>query len=153
MAANTSPIYSRISDVQISGALNSGTILGPTANTAQDGTGNCYPIFQADATEGGWVDRVRLKAVGSPAATVVRVFMCNVTGAFTPGTTNTASNSVMLAELTLGAITSSNTVAQNDYEIPLRIPMPAGWRLFVTFGTSTGAAGTGYVSTTIGGKY
>ena len=153
MAANTSPIFGRTPDVQVSGVINSGLILGPTANTAQDGTGTLYAIFQADATEGGWVDRVVVKSVGSPAATVIRIFYHTTTGAFTPGTTNTASNTTMLTEYTAAAVTTSNTAAQTDIIIPIRAQIAAGQRLLIGFGTSTGAAGTGYVTTTFGSKY
>lgn len=148
MAANTSPIFGRTPDVQLGGA-----IVGPTAVTAQDGTGNLVSIFQADATEGGYVDAVTLKSAGSPAATVVRIFICTVTGAFTSGTSNTAANTCLIREVTLSSITSSNTVAQNDIEIPIRRALPAGYRLLIGFGTSTGAAGTGYATTTWATKY
>jgi hypothetical protein len=149
MAANTNPIFGRAPDVQLGGA-----VLGPSANTAQDGTGaNTTSIFQADTNEGGFVDEVRLKPVGSPAATVVRVFICSVTGAFTPGTSNTAANTALCWEQTLPSVTSSNLNAQSDVAIPIRKGIPAGYRLLITFGTSTGAAGTGYAVTTFGAKY
>lgn len=149
MAANIDPIYSRAPDVQMGAA-----ILGPSANTALDGTGaNTTSIFQADSVNGGYVQKVIAKAVGSPAATVMRIFVCSVTGAFTPGTSNTAANTAMVAEYTLPAITVSQTAATPQYEIPVNFPLPAGWRLLATFGTSTGASGTGYALTTVGGKY
>lgn len=149
MSANTLPIFGRAPDVQLGGA-----ILGPSANTAQDGTGaNITSIYQADATEGGFVDEVRLKPVGSPAATVARIFLCSVTGAFTPGTSNTAANTVLFSEISLSSFTSSNTQAQNDISIPIRKAIPPGWRLLIAFGTSTGAAGTGYGVSTFGSKY
>jgi hypothetical protein len=94
-----------------------------------------------------------LKPVGSPAATVVRVFICTVTGAFTAGTSNTVVNTAMIAELSLGSVTTSNSVAQNDLSIPIRKALPAGYRLLITFGTSTGASGTGYAVATFGVKY
>lgn len=151
MAANTSPIYGRTPDAQVGGA-----VLGPTAVTLQDGTGATPIIFMADATEGGFVEAVTLKPVGSPVATVVRIFFCTSTvaaGSFTPGTTNTAANTSMIAELSLAAVTTSNTVAQNELTIPIRKAIPAGMKLLIGFGTSTGAAGTGYAVTTWGSKY
>lgn len=148
MAANVDPIFGRTADIQLGG-----TVLGPTANTAQDGTGSVTQIFQADTTEGGFVDEIRLKPVGSPAATVARVFICTVSGAFTPGTTNTAANTAMISEMSLATVSSSNTTAQNDISLPIRKPIPAGYRLLMTFGTSTGASGTGYAVTTFGMKY
>lgn len=151
MAANIDPIFARTPDVQVGGS-----VLGPTAVTLQDGTGATPIIFIADATEGGFVDSVRIKPVGSPAATVCRIFFCTSTvaaGSFTPGTTNTAANTSMIAEISLAAVTTSNTAAQNDIEIPLRMQIPAGMKLLIGFGTSTGAAGTGYTVTTKGWKF
>jgi len=151
MAANTDPIYTRTADLQVAGA-----VVGPTANTNQDGTSSstsATQIFVADANEGGFVQKVILKPVGSPAATVARIFLVATAAAFTMGTTNTAANTAMIAELTLPVITTSNTVAQNHYEIPLNLPMMPGYRLIIAFGTSTGAAGTGYAVTTVAGKY
>jgi len=149
MAANTAPIYSRISDMQMAGA-----VVGTTANTATDGTGaGITSIFQADATEGGYVHKVILKPISTIAATVARVWYHSTTGAFTPGTTNTAANTTIVAELTIAAWTASNTLASPQYEIPLNLPMPAGTRLLISFGTSTGAATTGFNPLVIAGKY
>lgn len=151
MAANTNPIFGRTPDVQVGGA-----VLGPTAVTLQDGTGATPIIFMADATEGGWVDRVILKSVGSPAATVARVFFCTSTvaaGSFTAGTTNTAANTSLIAEASCAAVTSSNLNAQNDVVIPIRMALPPGTKLLFGCGTSTGASGTGYAVTVVGTKY
>ena len=151
MAANTSPIFGAVPNVQVGGA-----VLGPTAVTAQDGTGATPIIFMSTGANGAWVDRVVLKSVGSPAATVARVFYCTSTvasGSFTPGTTNTAANTSMLAEASIAAVTTSNTVAQNDIVIPIRMQLPANTKLLIGFGTSTGAAGTGYAVTTVGVDY
>jgi hypothetical protein len=149
MAANTDPIYTRTPDVQLGGA-----VLGPSANTATDGTGaNITSIFQADATEGGFVNKVICKPVGTAAATVIRLFLCSVTGAFTAGTSNTAANTSLIGELSTVAWTASNTAASPQYEIPVNMPIPPGYRLLMAFGTSTGAAGNGFAVTTVGGKY
>ncbi|HEX8350033.1 MAG TPA: hypothetical protein VF598_08720 [Hymenobacter sp.] len=148
MAANTAPIFGRIADVQIGGA-----VFGPTAVTAQDGTGALLSIFQSDTTEGSFVEEIRLKPVGSPVATVCRIFVCSVTGTFTSGTSNTVVTTAMVSEMSLSSVTTSNNSAQNDIAIPFRKALPPGWRLLIGFGTSTGAAGTGWVSTVFGSKY
>ena len=149
MAANINPIYARVSDVQLGGA-----VIGTNANTATDGTGaNTYEIFDSDATEGSFVQKVILKPISTIAATVVRLWYCSATGAFSAGTTNTAANTTMIAEVTVAAWTASNTLAAPQYEIPVNIPLPAGTKLLMTFGTSTGAAGTGFNPLTIAGKY
>jgi hypothetical protein len=150
MAANLDPIYSKAGDIQSGG----GAVIGPNANTAQDGTGaNITSVFQADTTNGGFIQRLRFRSAGSPAATVARVYVCSVTGAFTPGTSNTAANTWLIDEIALPAVTVSQTLASNPFDVPLNFALPAGYRLLVSFGTSTGSAGTGWVVTGIGGAY
>lgn len=149
MAANTAPIYTRTSDLQLAGA-----VIGTSANTATDGTGaNSTLIFTADSTEGSYVHKVILKPISTVAATVARVFYCSDTGAFTPGTTNTAANSTIVAEVSIIAWTASNTLASPSYEIPINLPLPASTKLFITFGTSTGAGTTGFNPLVVAGKY
>lgn len=149
MPANRDPIFSSAPDTQFGFG-----VIGPSANTAQDGTGaNTTSIWQADATNGGFIERIVLNAVGSPAATVARVFVCTVTGAFTPGTSNTAATTTLFAEITLPAVTLSQTAQSFPAVIPMDIAINPGYRVLITFGTSTGAAGTGYVSVAVGGKY
>ncbi len=149
MAANTNPIYGRTADIQVGGA-----IIGTAANTATDGTGaNTSLIYTADATEGSYVYLVRLKSVSTIAATVVRLWVCTDTGVFTPGTTNTAANTTMIGEMTIAAFTASNTIASPVYEFPVNMPLNASYKLLMTFGTSTGAATTGFNPLTIAAKY
>lgn len=149
MPANMNPIFSKVGDIQSGGA-----ILGPTATTAQDGTGaGVASVYQADATNGGFVKAIRFQSAGSPATTVARVFISSVTGTFTPGTSNAVTNTWLVAEITLLTTTLSQTAAAPTYELPLNLPLPPGYRICVSFGTSTGAAGTGYVVTVFGGKY
>jgi hypothetical protein len=149
MAANTNPIFGRTPDIQLAGA-----IIGSSANTATDGTGaNTSKIFDADATEGSFVSFVRLKPVSTIAATVARLWYCSATGAFTAGTTNTAANTTMIGEISIAAFTASNTVAAPTYDIPVNMPLPAGTKLLMTFGTSTGAATTGFNPLTVAMKY
>ena len=149
MPANISPIFTRTPDIQVGAA-----ILGSAANTATDGTGaNSFLVFTADATEGGFVHKIILKPVSTIAATIVRVFVCTATGAFVAGVTNTALNSAMIAELPVAAFTASNTAASPQYEIPLNMPLNASFKIFLTFGISTGAGTTGFGVTTVGGKY
>lgn len=149
MPANIYPIFPKEPDVQVHGA-----VIGTNANTATDGTGaNSYLVFTADSTNGGYVYKIILKPISTVAATVVRVFFCTATGAFTAGTTNTAANSALIAEVAITAWTASNTAASPQYEVPINMALPASYKLFITFGTSTGAGTTGFNPTAIGGKY
>ena len=145
---NTLPIYVGTPNLSLAGAL-----VGASANTATDGTGaNTDLVFTASAS-GSFVYTVILKSISTTAATVVRLFYCSATGAFTANTTNTAANTTMIAELTLAAFTASNTTASPQYEIPVNFPLPASTKLLVTFGTSTGASTTGFNPLVIAGDY
>jgi hypothetical protein len=145
---NTLPIYVGTPDISLVGA-----IVGSSANTATDGTGaNTYLVYTAGAS-GSFVYKVILKSISTTAATVARLFYCSATGAFTAGTTNTAANTTMIAELTLAAFTASNTTASPQYEIPVNFPIPASTKILITFGTSTGAGTTGFNPLCIAGDY
>lgn len=145
MPANTSPIYSIAGDVSSVAANNTGLVVGPTANTAQDGTGTLYKAFTAGAN-GSYVQKVRFRPVGSPAATVARVFISS-------STTTSATVTWLFDEITLPAVTVSQTAASSVFELPLNFALPANYLLYVTFGTSTGASGTGYSVVVVAGDY
>lgn len=137
MAANTAPIYTRTPQVEWSTVITA-------ANTAKDGTGTVVTVFTADATEGSYVDCIRMRAIGTNVATVVRVFVNN-------GSTNaTAANNALIAEMTLAATTISEVAMQNDMVIPLKFGLPAGYKLNITLGTAVAA---GYIPSAVGGKY
>lgn len=73
MAVNTAPIYSRVGDIQ-GGALLTAAMTGATAYSGVDL--NAVPIFTADATNGGYVQRIRFKPAGTNSnATVARIFI------------------------------------------------------------------------------
>lgn len=137
---NSLPIYTRIADVQWSVSAN-------TANTTVDlTTGTSYQVFSADTTQGGYVQRIRFRPLGTNlAATVARVFINN------GSTTATASNNTLWDEITLPATSVTQTAAQANYELPLNMALPPNYRLFITLGTAPNAAG--WIATVIGGKY
>ena len=145
MAANTAPIYSIAGDVNSVAALNSGLVVGPTANTALDGSGTLYKAFTA-GTNGSYLQKIRFRPVGSPAATVCRVFISS-------STTTSATATWLYDEITLPAVTVSQTAASSVFELPLNFALPASYLLYVTFGTSTGSTGTGYSVVTVAGDY
>jgi hypothetical protein len=139
MAANIQPIYSKIADIQWS------TETVQSANTTTNLTsGTIYPIFTADTTNGGYVQRVRFRPLGSNAATVARVWINNGSD------TSTAENNTLWDEIAIALTTVSQTAAQATYELPLNFPLPPSYRLYVTLGTVVAA---GFDVTVIGGKY
>lgn len=145
MPANTSPIYSIAGDIQSVAQNNTGLIVGPTANTALDGTGTLYKLFTAGAN-GSYVQKVRFRPVGSPQATVCRIFVSS-------STTTSATNTWLYDEITLPAVTLSQTAASSVFELPINFALNANYLLYVTFGTSTGSAGTGYSVVCVAGDY
>ena len=145
MAANTAPIYSIAGDVTSVAANNSGLVVGPTANTSQDGSGTLYKAFTAGAN-GSYLQKIRFRPVGSPALTVARVFISS-------STSTSATVTWLYDEITLPAVTVSQTASSSIFELPMNFALPANYLLYVTFGTSTGSTGTGYSIVTVAGDY
>lgn len=142
MAANNDPIYSRLADVQWIGAITAAN------NTLNLTSGTSYLVFTADATNGGFVREIRIKAdpANNTAATVARVWLNN------GSTTGTAANSSFLTEISIAATTASSSAALPDYVIPLNLALPAGYKIYLTVGTAPGGSGQ-FSATALGGKY
>jgi hypothetical protein len=145
MPAKTSPIYSIVGNVDSVASNNSGLVVGPTANTALDGSGTLVKAFTAGAN-GSYIQKIRFRPVGSPAATVCRVFIST-------SSTTSATATWLFDEITLPAVTLSQTAATSVFELPINVALDPSYLLYVTFGTSTGSAGTGYSIVTIAGDY
>lgn len=136
MAKNTDPVF--LKDANISW----GTV--STANTAKDGTGTVVTVFTAEATEGSRVEKLKIRALGTNVATVLRVFINNGSDP------TTASNNTLYAEMTIAATTLSEVAALADNELYLGLVLPAGYKLNVTIGTTVAA---GLQVTAVGGDY
>ena len=164
---NTEPRFIREPDIQGT------TVIGPSANTNLDGTGsNITSIFQADATNGGFVQKIRIVPTVNFSYTTICFFINTTTGTFTPGTSNTSSNTFFIKEITILHPSTSQTEAftfkariGNNYQyfplifaegycdIEMNLSLPPGYRILASFTDSTGSAGQGVKLTTIGGKY
>ena len=141
MAANTQPIFTLTPDIQWT------TTPVNTSNTTKDlASGTIYLVFTSDATNGGYVQRIRFRTLGTNTnATVCRIWLNN------GSVTTTATNNTLWDEITLPATTVSEVNAQANYELPLNFALPPGDRIYVTVGTNTTSAG--WQVTVIGGKY
>jgi hypothetical protein len=138
MAANPTPIYSRVGDIQWNEAITA-------ANTTADLTaGTIYLVFTADAQNGGRAEEVTFTAKGTNVATVARIWINN--GA----TTATAANNNLFREVTLPATTLSQVQKMPEVTLALGIALPPGYRMYVTIGTVVAA---GYHANVVGGKY
>jgi hypothetical protein len=145
MAANTAPIYS----IQGDNSVNDGTTMPSTFTTAAaDYTGATAThnklVFTADATNGGFIQRLRFKAIGTNTASVARVFINN-------GSANTtAANNTFYGEVSLPATTAIATAATIEIDYPMNFALKAGFTIYVGLGTTVAA---GWVCTPIGGQY
>jgi hypothetical protein len=138
---NVQPIYSRVGDVQWT--VSAMTV----ANTTTDLTaGTSYLAFTADATNGGYIQRIRFRTLGTNGtATVARIWINN------GSTTATAANNTLFDEISLPTTTINQSTAQANYELPLNFALPPGDRIYITLGTAPGT--NGWSATVIGGKY
>lgn len=145
MTANTQPIYSIKGDVSSDGA----TAMAPTFTTAAaDYTGATAThnkiVFTADSTNGGFIQRLRFKAIGTNTASVARIFLNN-------GSANTtAANNSFYGEISLPATTAIATAATIEVDYIMNFALPPGFRVVVGLGTTVAA---GWVCTPVAGKY
>ena len=140
MAQNTSPIYPLVPNVGI-GVISS-------ANTAMDGTGTVVTIFTA-GSNGSLVTSCLIKAAGTSAQTVIRLFLNN-------GSSNTtATNNTLIMDYSLPnttvAVSSVIYLPNPSFEIPLNMNLPANWTILATLGTATG--GGNWALTVFGGNF
>ena len=147
MAQNTNPIFP-LTPVNswVSGVAANAATPGVTANTTKDLTsGTIYgPIFTGKAVDGSRLDFIKVRALGTNVATVIRIWLNNGSA------TGTAANNTLYLERTLSATTVSETAEQPDIILPLNISLAAGYRVYATFGTAVAA---GFHLTAIGGDY
>lgn len=147
MAQNTNPIFPLVPEVTwVSGTAATVGTPGQAANTTTDLTsGTIYgPIFTAGAVEGSRLDFIKVRALGTNIQTVIRIWINN--GAVT----TTAANNTLFLDRTLFATSVSQTTELVDTSLSLNISLPAGYRLYATFGTAVAA---GFHLTAVGGDY
>jgi pyruvoyl-dependent arginine decarboxylase (PvlArgDC) len=127
------------------------------ANTSSQGGGtiatDIFLAFTADATNGSYVEYVRLMPTSSAAATATnattaRIFLSTKTS----GATSSA-NTFLIAEVSLPSVTAdSTTVGVAPIDVPIGFRLPAGNTLLVTNHIAP-AANTAWVATAVGGDY
>jgi len=147
MAQNTNPIFPLIpANTWVSGAAANAATPGVTANTTKDLTsGTIYgPIETAEATNGSRVDFIKVRALGTNVATVIRIWLNNGSA------TGTAANNALYLERTLSSTSVSETAELPDIILPLNISLAPSYRIYATFGTAVAA---GFHLTAIGGDY
>lgn len=140
MAQNTSPVFPLVPVITWVNAA------GLVANTTTDLTAgtNYNSGFTANATNGSRVDFIRVRALGTNVATVMRVWINNGSA------TGIAANNTQFFERTLAATTVSQTAELPDVILPINVSLPMGYKIYYTFGTAVAA---GYSVSVVGGDY
>jgi len=151
MAANIDPIYSRLGDVQSTTSL-----ISAVASVLYNGSGtigtDVYKVWTADATNGGFLQRVRVKYVANATtasnACVMKFFLTSASsGAVTDATC------WFYDEIAIPTTSTLTTTAANvAYDMPFNFALPAGWSVAVKI-TVAQPASCGFIATGIGGKY
>lgn len=149
MAGNSTPQFTKNGIVQ--------SVLVTAALADSSGAGNLttptiFKIATADATNGSWIDFVRVAAVATAAttttATVGRIFVSSVTSGAT-----TSANTFLVAEIALPATAADNaSTAVNFIDVPLNIRLPAGYTLLAS-NHAAPAANTNWRFTAFGGDF
>ena len=144
MPANTIPIF------PVTPKIGFGKVL--TANAATDGTGTTVEVFAA-GVNGAKIDQIKVRALGTNVATVLRFFINNAS------TPTVAANNTLIHEETMAATTLSQVAALADKDVLISkgadavtpIPyLPAGYKVLVAVGTTIAA---GLQVTVHGGDY
>lgn len=143
MAGNITPIFSASGDVSSNGS----TGMNPTLTTAAaDYTGastNNKVVYTAGAN-GGFIQRLRFKAIGTNIASVARIYINN-------GSTNiTVTNNSFYGEIALPATTAIATASTIDLDYPMNFAINASFTIYVGLGTTVAA---GWTVMAIAGKY
>jgi hypothetical protein len=140
MPANTAPIFSN------AGAVSLGTAITAIVSDYTGTGANNVVAFSANASNGGFVQRIRFKAAGTNAASVARIYLNN-------GSANTsAGNNTFYGELSLPATTASTTAGTVDIDYPLNFALPPGYRIVIGISAASTLA-SGWVPTVIAGAY
>ncbi len=141
MSQNQAPIFPKT-------PINSWTAPLTLANTTVNGDlsiGNpAILLFTANASTGSRLDYIRVRALGTNVATVLRVFVNN------GSTIATAANSSLFTEVTIAATTLIQTAALAETTLQLDLVLQAGYKIYLTIGTAVSA---GLVVAAFGGDY
>lgn len=144
MPGNTDPIYSRVGDVTKNASTGMGQAVTAAANDYTGAGANNVLVWTADASNGGYLQRVRLKAAGTNVASVMRFFLNN-------GSANTtAANNSFFGEISLPATTANAAAATQELDYIFNMAFPAGFCVYGGLGTAVAA---GWVMTPVAGKY
>jgi hypothetical protein len=130
MAANTLPIFSKAGVVTTVSIPNGIALLVTSNGVATTGvtglTGEMVLCFTADATNGSYIQKIRLRPVASVATTqaanTIRLYISSVSSGAT-----TAANTTCFEEIAWGSQAAANASTVPFYvDVPCGFILPAG---------------------------
>lgn len=138
MPANTLPIFSKAGLLGTADITNAATALATSNGAAASGvtgttSAEMFLLATADATNGSYIDRVRLRWVASASTSaasgpVVRLYVSTVSSGAT-----TSANTDCIEEVVMGTQTAASaTAATFPYDIPCKFVLPAGKTLLLS---------------------
>jgi hypothetical protein len=162
MAGNASPIYSRVGSIGYPTTAANSTLTAITSPNLGGSTGtlgiitssdyfgtstNTAVCFTADATNGGFVQRIRFKAANTnTTAAVGRIWINN-------GNAFGQTNNYFFGEISLPIVTTSATAATVDIDYPMNFALPPNYRIVIGISSSAILTGGGWIPTVIAGAY
>ncbi len=144
MPGNIDPIYSRVGSVSRDAGTGMNQTIFAAANDYTGVSVNNSLVWTADASNGGFIARLRFKSTGTNAASVARIYINN------GGVNTTAANNTFYGEISLPITTATIIAATVELDYPMGFALDPGFRIFVGLGT---AVGGGWVVTPISGAY
>ena len=150
-APNTAPVYSYVSDFEGSALITT------AASVVYDISGtigtDIYLCFTADATNGGFVQRMRFKYAGNTTTTSVAAIMRIWIASVASGTPTIGTQAWLFDEIALPATgTLTTTTIAAAYEVPFGFALPPSYTILCKISVSQ-PANFGWMATTVAGKY
>lgn len=149
-AANNQPVFSKVADIQ--GVL---VVTAPTTIYNMSGAigTDVYKAFTADATNGGYLNKIIFKYVANATtqsnAAVAKIWLSSLTS----GTPTVGTQAWYIGEIVLPSTSTLATTTQTPtYDFPLGFPIPAGYTVLIVISVSQ-PANCGWLATVVGGKY
>lgn len=149
MPANNDPIYSKVADIQA-------VLIQPVATSIYNGGGtigtDVFKVWQSDTTNGGFLQRCRIKYVANATTTSVACVMKFYISSAASGAV-TDANAWFWDEIAIPATGALTTTAVAPvWDVPFNIPIPPGYTVLAKVSVAQPAS-CGFQVTGIGGKY
>jgi hypothetical protein len=141
---NSDPIVTRVGDVSVDAGTTMATALVTATGDYTGVSANHQKVFTADATNGGFIARLRFKATGTNTASVARIYINN------GSTHTTAANNSFYGEISLPGTTAINTAATVDIDYPMNLALNPAFQIWVGLGTTVAAS---WICVAVAGKY